>query len=399
MLFDLPNAEEIIQKACAFAAQSGITTGAIAKLRHEYPGIAPEILSYAFELADGTLHAQKSGKFSQKYAHWLFTRQTYEQSTSSLIAAHHARRFHSAKNILEICTGAGIDTAELSRTANVTTIEMDANIHALASRNFLVGKCSSITQKLGRAEEILTLLTEHYDALWADPSRRETHGKRMSVSADDYQPPLKWVMNLQVTGVQGIKISPAITFERLPPGWVREWIGSKHECKEQILWKNTDVTDGTVTLVESGISWVPTQKREAEILELQNAKYLVEPHPALIRSGYLGEFYREKSLQVFDRSIAYGVSTQAPEVSEFLTAFSVIESFPFNTKHLQQRLNELNWNKETEIKKRGFPELPDEVRKRLKFALSDERGVIFLTQAQGKKMVILAKRVTNPTNS
>ena len=104
-------------------------------------------------------------------------------------------------------------------------------------------------------------------------------------------------------------------------------------------------------------------------------------------------------MQVFDRSIAYGVSTQAPEASEFLTAFSVLESFPFNTKHLQQRLNEINWSKETEIKKRGFPELPDEVRKRLKFAQSDERGVIFLTQAQGKKMVILAKRVTNPTNS
>jgi hypothetical protein len=341
MLFDLTNAEEIIQKACAFAAQSGITTGAIAKLRKEHPAVAPEILSYAFELADGTLHAQKTGKFSQDYAHWLFTRQTYEQSTSSLIAAHHAKRFQGANHILEICTGAGIDTAELSRTANVTTIEMDAQIHALAARNFLVGKCSSITQKLGRAEDIIPHLTEHFDALWADPSRRETHGKRMSVSADDYQPPLKWVMNLQVTGVQGIKISPAITFERLPPaGCGMDWF--EHECKEQILWKNTDVTDGTVTLVEAGISWVPKQKREAEILELQNAKYLVEPHPALIRSGYLGEFYRENSLQVFDRSIAYGVSTQAPEVSEFLTAFSVLESMPFNTKHLQQRLNELN---------------------------------------------------------
>ena len=129
------------------------------------------------------------------------------------------------------------------------------------------------------------------------------------------------------------------------------------------------------------------------MLELSTANYLVEPHPALIRSGYLGEYYRENSLQVFDRSIAYGVSVQAPEVSEFLTAFSVLESMPFNTKHLQQRLNELNWNKETEIKKRGFPELPDEVRKRLKFAQADERGVIFLTQAQGKKMVILAERV------
>ncbi|MBK9248922.1 MAG: hypothetical protein IPM69_12610 [Ignavibacteria bacterium] len=271
---------------------------------------------------------------------------------------------------------------------------MDENIFALASRNFLKANCTSITQKYGRAEDIIPTLTEKFDSLWADPSRRETHGKRMSVNADDYQPPLKWVMSQQVKGVQGIKISPAITFDSLPIGWVREWIGFHRECKEQILWKNTDVIDGTVTLVDKGIAWSPKQKREADLLTIESAKYLVEPHPALIRSGYLGEFYREHSLQVLDRSIAYGVSVHEPKTSEFLTTFSAIESFPFNTKSLQHRLNDLKWNKETEIKKRGFPELPDEVRKRLKFAQSDERGVIFLTQAQGKKMVILAKRLT-----
>lgn len=400
MIFDQDLAENLIARTIDLYHNKHLTVSAIQQLRKEFPEISQDVIGHAIDIAEGTLHARQSGKFSDTFSDWLFTKQTFEQSTSDTIAKHHASRFKSAQTILELCTGSGIDTRAFSAVSKtITTIEANHDIASLALRNFRHNSISSITLLYGKAEDILQsdFDFKSFDGLWADPSRRQTDGKRMSIRGNEYQPDLEWIMNLPITRVSGIKISPALTMENLPDGWVREWIGYKNECREQILWKNVDIQDGLVTLVDKQISWQPSEKKNISPKDitypLDSAQFLVEPHPCLIRCGYLAEFYHDLRIGLFDYRIGYGITSKQPADSSFLSIFEVIEYFPFNYKHLQKRITELNWNKETEIKKRGFPELPDEVRKKLRFAVSDDNGVIILSQKEKQKLVFLAKRI------
>ncbi|MBI3259418.1 MAG: class I SAM-dependent methyltransferase [Ignavibacteriae bacterium] len=399
MIFQYEQAETLIEQTITQIGKSPLTPSVIDSLRKLFPDTPYEIIYEAIDIAQGTIHARQSGKFSEKYSDWLFTKQTFEQSTSDIIAANHASKFENCESVLELCTGSGIDTFALASTQKaVTTIESDKDIAALAGRNFHLKENTTITLLEGKAEDIVPqLLTKtKFEGIWADPSRRTSEGKRKSLSAKDYQPDLNWIMNISHNGIMGIKISPALTLEQLPDGWVREWIGYKNECREQILWKNTGICEGTVSLVDKNAIWRPMHKKVSPfdiLISLNDAQFLVEPNSCLIRCGYLAEFYQNSNIGLFDHRIGYGISNKQPPDSPFLSTFEIIECLPFNYKLLQKRITELGWDKETEIKKRGFPELPDEVRRKLRFSAGDGRGVIILSQHEKQKIVFLAKRV------
>jgi hypothetical protein len=402
MLFNYSFAEVLLERILELLSKTTLSPSMIERLRKEFPICSENILRQAIDIATGTIHARQSGKFSEQYSEWLFTRQTFEQSTSDRIAAHHAMRFSSSNSVLEVCTGAGIDTAALSSQCNaITSIEANSEIASIARRNFLHLGIKNITILEGKAEDVAPLILDSttFDGLWADPSRRKSDGTRKSMSAHEYEPDLEWIMNLPIQGTKGIKVSPALSMENLPEGWVREWIGYKHECREQILWKNTAITDGTVSLVDRQVSWSPKKTGISPfdiVVPLKEVQYIVEPHPCLIRSGYLAEFFQTCTIGLFDHRIGYGISTKLLQSTPFFSSFEIIDYFNFNYKLLQKRITQLNWNKETEIKKRGFPELPDEVRKKLRFAInSNECGVILLSQQDKQKIVFLARRIRN----
>lgn len=399
MIFQYDRAESLIEQTISLIGKSPLNPTVISTVRKLFPEIPRDAINEAIDIAQGTIHARQSGKFSDTYSDWLFTKQTFEQSTSDSVALHHASRFVNCDSVLEICTGSGIDTSALAATVeNVTTIEADNCIADLAKRNFQHHNISgTITLLEGRAEDLALqeLSKKQFDGIWADPSRRNSEGSRKSLSAQDYQPDLNWIMNLPHDSTIGIKVSPALNIENLQDGWIREWIGYKNECREQILWNNTAGIEGTVSLIDKNAVWNPVHTNVSPfdiILPLQEAKYILEPNPCLIRCGYLAEFYHSLNIGLFDHRIGYGISTGHPPQSPFLSTFEIIECFPFNYKHLQSRITELGWSKETEIKKRGFPLLPEEVRKKLRFSTGDERGVIILSQQEKNKIVFLAKR-------
>ncbi|HYF04399.1 MAG TPA: hypothetical protein VEC36_13530, partial [Patescibacteria group bacterium] len=372
------------------------SANSVTQLRKLFKSATDEGIRRALILAEGTLHAEKLQKAR---LHWLYTRALTEQATAPIISQHHAAAFKSCKHVLEICTGAGSDTAEIAIVAQkVTTIEADAFTAEIAQHNFLKAALENIEVKAGLAEEVL--LQENYkkfDGLWADPARRES-GTRFKNSVD-YLPSLDFIMNLPIRGIFGIKISPGVNVE-LPKGWTREWVGFKDECREQILWKNSDRCDGIVTLFEPDFSWKPRFKTDsAEILlkdfsaEILRGKFIVEPHAALIRSGFLSSFFKEEEIQLLDEKIAYGISFKKPEDSPLLKSFEIIDVIDFSMKRLQKAILELGWNKRTEIKKRGLDTTSDEIFKKLKFTKSGESGVVIITRVGDEHTAFLCKRV------
>ena len=356
----------------------------------------PATLSEALEISYARIKAKHLGLATDG---WLLSKQSLEQSTHPAIAAAHAARFTGCRRVLEICCGAGFDTAALvKRVGNVVGIEADAKLASFARHNLKKAGAGNATIEAGRAEDFVPGLdTSQFDGLWADPSRRDTHGRRI-MNPTHYKPSLQFLMNLAVRGVRGIKVSPALGLASLPSGWSREWIGFGRECREQVLWHGTDMKSHCVNLIDCGASWsteaATTLKVSPEIITPAEAIYLIEPHAALIASGMVHEFFRKAGIALLDPDLLVGAVANRPPRSAFYSVFRQVSHFPYSFRQLRMELGKLTWGKRTEIKKRLVDDDPDLVRIKLKLPDSDTFGVVYLVSVYRKKIAFLAQRET-----
>lgn len=363
----------------------------IQTIRKKYTSESTETINHLIDLALGMHKADLSGEYEELQP-WLFTKQTFEQCSAPDICNHHMQRLQiQGQTILEICTGSGMDAYAAMKlgASSVKTIEKEESIAQMAIANF---EAHSLPVNVLRGDaEHMQLPTA--DILWADPSRREFKSERTSLFKH-YAPDLEWLVSqAREYKRAGIKIAPG---EDIEGDFSREFIGYGRECREQILWFSCDIPDGTVTLVDKEISFYPTNKELPKLIDIDKVSTsmtLVEPHPALIR-GELSSFYAEHNITVFDRSIAYGIAENIIEQSAFFSRFDILHSAPFNKNELQELIYAYEWNAETEIKKRGFPVLPDEMRRKLNFVKgSKKKGVIILTRSEDKHYMFLCNRL------
>lgn len=363
----------------------------------------PDVASDALEII---LSRQKAVAFGEWTRGGFFTRQSLEQATSPVIAKHHAERFRNCRHVLEICSGAGFDTAALAQAAErVTTIEADERLAEMARHNLAEQGITNVEVECGCAEDVCKRLDmSTFDGFWSDPSRRDAHGRRIQ-SPDEYAPSLQWLQSIPVRGVRGIKIAPGVNCEahHLAGDWRREWVGFEDECREQVLWCGLEegvLRDGTATLCNNdGMSeqWkLPEKPATAKLWNgdetLLAGKFLLEPHGVLIRTGHLATFFAERDWMLFDEQIAYGIAPCKPPQSAWYGRFEIIEALPFHYGRLKERLSAYGWGNGTEIKKRGFPEMPEEVRKKLKLPSGGKTGVVVCTRKGNRHWAILARR-------
>jgi SAM-dependent methyltransferase len=372
-------------------------------LRKKLPTTAPNLIAQAFDILQFRAKASPFGAWTE---HGFFTRQSLEQATVPLVAQHHAQRFAGCRHVLEICTGAGFDTAALARyAARVTSIEARPELAAMARQNLAAQGISNVEVICGLAEDVLQNLDiSLFDGLWCDPSRRDEQGRRIQ-NPHDYAPSLKWLQDLRISGVAGIKISPAAnlqdtSFLATPRAttWQREWIGVGEECREQVLWRGVQLADGTASLPETGDRWTPPLEPLSVSFWNQNCtsvvgQYLIEPHGCIIRSGRLQDFFAERDISLLDEHIAFGICASIPPKSAWYQAFRILEAFRFHRSSLRERILARFWGNALEIKKRGFPETPDEIRKWLKLPPSKTAGTLIITRVHDGHLAFLAERV------
>ncbi|MBR9976327.1 MAG: hypothetical protein KFF77_12145, partial [Bacteroidetes bacterium] len=120
--------------------------------------------------------------------------------------------------------------------------------------------------------------------------------------------------------------------------------------------------------------------------------WLIEPHAAIIRSGALAQYCREQGCEPIDPRIAYAWSAVMPPENPWHRRFRLLRVEPYQRKALQRIAAELGFGPSTEIKKRGFPDTPEDVRARLKLT-GTRRGVIFLTRrGEGEHLMLFGER-------
>lgn len=371
------------------------------QLKKKFPDIPPGELSGIVEMVAARAKSEKLGELGDKA---LYSPLALEQASRPEIAAHHAEKFSGCRHVLEIGTGIGMDTAAIARVAGkVTSLELNPETAAMARHNLEVQGISNVTIMEGKAEDIVSGLNlDEFDGLWSDPSRRDENGARIR-AVKDYRPSALWVAGLPVKGPVGIKVSPGAFLDDPPDDFAVEVLGFRDECLEQTLWKNTGLQSGSAWLADTNESWIPPQDRRSPDLWDQEGGfpwYLCEPHPAIVRTGHLAEFFGQNGLSFVSDGVAYGLALREPPRSSWYRTFEIDSVMAFRPSDLKAELKKRGWNSRTEFKTRGFPNF-ESVVSGLKLPSPSEAtphyGVVFFYRSEGKARALLGKRLHSKT--
>lgn len=403
------------------------------------PTITPQVLdsiersiplklrNWRTELIDVVLGTHRAIKLGKRRNNWLFTTHSAQQGTHPVIAQYHASTLwhhvaaaatqsrHGVHTVIEIGTGAALDTYALAcQGFEVSSYESDIVTAIVAEANLLhAGLDRARVYRERWTSQNMSLAS----AVWADPSRRRVGGVRLRRS-NEYQPSLGDVFSAKACrhSVVGVKVGPADTVVAgLPAGTHSEYIGFGTECRERILWYNTNNNEGTTaTLVDADgtvyrlsdedfypalptTSVGPIGNLDAnQDVNLADG-IVVEPHPAVIAAGLVTQLFTGVGATPIDPHIAYGITRSEPPASKFYERFRVLCAIKgVRVKAIKQRLHELGWSNATEIKKRGWNGKPEELRSALKLppaSAANANGVVIITRIGNNHLTILCERI------
>lgn len=351
-------------------------------------GEDPDRVRFALQQAD--LQLRGRSKFGTAADSMLFTRDGLEQATRGWIAAMHADRMRiaGAQHIADLGSGIGADSLAFARAGlRVDAVELDEETAALTAVN--LGPFSDASVYVGRAEDHDL---GNADAVWLDPARRSGSKRRMT--PQDWSPSLDFAFGLAQTHLLGVKLSPAVPHDVLPPEAEWQWVGDGTQTLEAaVYWGGAERSAGLRSaLVRVGETTAElTSDAPAKELEVARLdRFLLEPHGAAIRAGLLPQVAAGLNAHLVSPDIAYLTSeTAAPH--PFATAFEVQEVLPMSAKHLAKRMRELQIGT-LEIKQRGTGVDPAEFRKRLKLQ-GPNSATLVLTRIEGDHRAVIAHRV------
>jgi hypothetical protein len=361
------------------------------KLRRE-GRISPELAAAAVEQA--RLRRRAAGKLPRAEELWL-TGPLLEQASGAEVSRRRARRFREYERVGDFCCGLGADAVCLAEHSRVAAVDRDPLALALTRAN---------AEVLGAAERVETLLAEvpagapEVPAAWVDPGRRE--GGRRTRRPDAMSPTLAEVLSLRnrIPGL-GVKLSPASdhslldeTLRGVPHE--RELISVGGELREMALWLGelAGAAPRRATVLPQGAELAGTPEPLGEAGE--PAGWLLEPDPAVIRAGLVGNLARELGTWAVDLHLAY-LAAAGPAETPFAATYRVARPEPFSGKALAARLREMGAG-DVVLKTRGAAVEPERMRQQLRAVLKQGRPgcrpVVFITRLGGRPVMILGER-------
>lgn len=391
-----PQGWELLTRADDLREARTETLAALTRLRRLSE---PDQAAAAWEMSD--LRRRGVAKFGADAARMFFTREALEQASSARAASYHAERFLQAglNSVADLCGGVGGDALAFARRGlNVTLYELDPARALFARANARVQGMNGLITVV---EGDVTAFSIIAGGAWFDPARRVD--RRRVAGPEDYAPPLSWLRVLAENGVKniGVKVSPAIDHAVADEYEAElEFVSDGGECKEALLWRGalrlgtpgvraTRLTlDGPLTLTglpdetDAGTGAAPAV----------TGAYLYEPDPALIRAHLVQTLARQIGAAPIHPQIAYLVGEQLV-TTPWAAAYEILERFPWSRRRLQAALAARGVGRVV-IKKRGFPQEPDEVRKALKLAGPHEVTVV-LTRGGDGHQVLLCRPVAS----
>jgi hypothetical protein len=349
-----------------------------------------DLVRMALAVADARKKAR--GQLPHADQLWL-TRVGLEQCTAWDVAQHKAQRFHSSSQVYDLCCGIGVDASHLA--ALTSTIAMDTS-PAMCLRTAWNADIWQPSPRLQTECRDITTVDWTGKIVHVDPDRR-AGGDRPTKRLELYQPDLSWMQNLTRTAAGGaIKISPASNFLQKFPGCEIELISLQGECREATVWfgslagpytfRATSLPSGESVSADPLSAWTNTTETVGA--------FLLDPDPAIVRSGLLDVMAEQHGLLRLDAEEEYLTADAVPSTS-FVTAFQVECVLPYNLKELKRYLRN-SPSRHYEIKCRRIPTDADAMRRQLPTGDGEPR-VIVIVRCGKRSHIVVTRRLQSAT--
>jgi len=345
-----------------------------------------DLVRMALTVADARKKAR--GQLPHAERLWL-TRVGLEQCTAWDVAQHKARRFHESVDVFDLCCGIGVDASHLA--ALTSTIAMDT-LPAMCLRTAWNAEIWQPDSRLQTECRDITTVDWTGKIVHVDPDRR-AGGDRPTKRLELYQPDLTWMQNLNRTAAGGaIKISPASNFLQKFPGCEIELISLNGECREATVWfgslagphafRATSLPSGESISADPLSAWTNTTETVGA--------FLLDPDPAIVRSGLLDVMAEQYGLLRLDAEEEYLTTDSVPSTA-FVTPFQVECVLPYNLKDLKRYLRTAP-SRHYEIKCRRIPTDADVVRRQLPTGEGEPR-VIVIARCGKRSHIVVTRRL------
>lgn len=321
----------------------------------------------------------------------FFTRKGLEQATDEAIASYKASRFRDRESIADLCCGIGGDAMMLAEQASTTLVDLDEislifaceNVRRIANQSVVTCAC-----------DVNDFSLAEVSAWHIDPDRR-VGGKR-TAQVDFGSPGIDAIDRLLVQCSQAaIKLAPAA---EVPDHWMvgsqREWIESRGECRQQVVWHGelADSETRTATLLDENgeacsFSGTPTDDFE---IAAKVGTFVFDPSPSLMAAGLCHALSNALELQSLNNKTGY-LTSDEPIIHPHLQAFEIVDEVPLDRRMLKSYLRERGIGR-LEIKKRGVDVLPEKLRSELD-PRGDGEATLIVTHVAERIRVLVARRL------
>lgn len=332
----------------------------------------------------------------------------YEQSSSEVAAS---MKNVSGKRCLDLTCGLGVDSLHFTRNfTEVTSLEKNDVLCEVTRFNFRQMGISNIHFVNQNAESFVeTYSGPRFDLIYADPSRRDTHGRKVHDPLQ-YSPDITAILPrlLEIGNRILIKLSPLFDIaeaQRVFPQASRLMVFSvNNECKELLIDINQKLHDpGTgfpEVLIrifrdkgqqEFAFDW--SENRHIPENGTQNPACILDPDVAFYKARRVPELmlkYFPDLPGEMNHPEGFFFATQDPGSIFPGRRFAVSQILPFKPKILKKTLKEKGISR-ANIVKRDFPLSVAETGKRLGISEGGEDYLIF-SHFRGDKFCFIANR-------
>lgn len=312
------------------------------------------------------LRRRAEGKLGPRAAGWLFTDEALQQASPAVVAAHRAARL-AGFGVHDLTCSIGADLAALAAACPVAVgSDVDEVRLAMARHNLAA---VGLAPLLVRADA--TTRTTHGLVLYADPARRTNAGRR--ITSVDTLPSVAALDEAHAARPPVLRLPPGIDYDALArPGEV-EIVSLDGGAREAVLWPAEFATvRRRATVLRTPVRSGPPAVEEVTTDDPDDAglgpaqEWIVDPDPAVVRAHLVRHYAARHGLALLDPQLAYLTGPRPPRHTR---AFRVLDEAPFTERVVagwarRDRVGTL------EIKQRGTPVVPDELRRRLRPALT-----------------------------
>ncbi|MDD7384451.1 MAG: hypothetical protein SPI12_03330 [Actinomycetaceae bacterium] len=376
-------------------------------------------------ITQAELRRKATAKFPDAAGCLFFTPAGLQQATRSLVARYHAHMFAQlgARSVLDAGAGIGADSRAFALAGlQVTAVELDQQTAALLKANLADFPHAQVIH----ADSLTVVAHTQFsptDAIWMDPMRRD--GGRRMMKPEQWIPPLSSALSVAGRApISGIKVAPGIAYADLPTDACVDWVSVNGDLVEAVIWRGPGITPGRRAIVLTDNApkhqpivvtadasdptqppvLVPPRALDASLNDA-NRSVILDPDPAIIRSGAISWVAQTFGLAPTSHKIAYLAGQQNAQsvlrLHAFGSLFDVLHISSIKPAELRTLLRQ-EGSPDIEVLERGVNVDTAKFRKALLAGTdrhqrtNNERLSVILTPILGRRRAVIARRILRP---